>query len=102
MLLLTAAFGLLLANTSPPRWAKAGLVLGLGAVLHTIWEIVEFWLDELLDAALDVAAMTTIIDFMVGLLGSAIGAAITFVWAWRRIDLGGRLLGRTEPGPSPS
>jgi hypothetical protein len=94
MLLLTAAFGLLLANTSPPRWAKTGLVLGFGAVLHTIWEIVEFWLDELYDAELDVEALTTIIDFTVGLVGSALGAAITAVWTWDRVDLGGRVLGR--------
>jgi hypothetical protein len=94
MLLLTTAFGLLLANADAPRWAKAGIVLGFGAVLHTIWEIVEFWLDEIFDAALDVRAMTTIIDFTVGLLGSILGTAITYLWTWDRVDLGGRVLGR--------
>jgi hypothetical protein len=97
MLLLTIAFGLLLANTTTPRWAKAGLVLGFGAVLHTIWEIVEFWLDEIFDAELDVEALTTIIDFTVGLIGSALGAALTYTRTWNRVDLGGRVLGRRSP-----
>lgn len=94
MLLLTAAFGLLLANTVPPRWAKAAIVLGFGATLHTLWEIFEFWIDEILDAALDTEARTTIIDFTVGLAGSILGAAITYLWTWDRVDLGGRVLGR--------
>jgi hypothetical protein len=109
MLLLAVAFGLVLASLELPRWAKAGLVLGFGSVLHTIWEIVEFWLVELFGADLDVEAMTTIIDFAAGLAGSAIGAAITWRWTADRVDLGGRLLGdqasrssRTSPKRTPS
>jgi len=96
MLLLTAAFGLLLASTVPPRWAKAAIVLGFGATLHTLWEVFEFWIDELLDAALDTEATTIVLDFTAGLAGSILGAAITYLWTWDRTDLGGRVLGRRD------
>lgn len=90
--MLALAFGLALAGWGIPRLAAAGLTLGFGSVLHTIWEIVEYHLDVLYDAGLDVTAPTTIRDFMAGLTGAAIAAFL--IW-WRlhgRDDLGGRLL----------
>ncbi len=100
MAILATAFGLLIANTVAPRWAKAGLVLGFGAVLHTIWEISEYWLAEAYGAALDVRAVTTIWDFTAGLIGTTIAATLTYLWLWDRVDLGGRVFGSARDGSS--
>ena len=90
-LLLALALGLAIAGAGLPRLAAAGLTLGLATTLHVVWEIAEFHLDRLYDAALDVTAPTTIRDFMAALAGAAIAAALV---GWRlhdRDDLGGRL-----------
>lgn len=98
--LLALAVGVAMGGWRVPRLAVAGLTLGVGSVLHTIWEITEFQLDERFDAALDVASQTIIRDFIAGLAGAVLAAALV---AWRlhdRPDLGGRLLApRRSAGP---
>lgn len=93
MVLLTTAFGLLIANTRVPRWALAGLALGFGAVLHTIWEITEFTIAWFYATDLHVDNLTTIRDFGAGLIGSTLGATLVYLHFWKRVDLGGQLTG---------
>lgn len=84
--MIALAFGLAIGAWALPRLAAAGLTLGFGSVLHTVWEIIEFHLNSLYDAGLDVAAQTTIRDFMAGLSGSVVAAVL--VW-WRGRERGG-------------
>jgi hypothetical protein len=93
MFMLTVAFGAAMAAHGLPRWALAGLTLGFGSVLHTIWEITEYSIVAVTGAGLDVTASTTIRDFAVGLVGSSIGAALAYAELSRRPGLGGALLG---------
>ncbi|MEQ8833522.1 MAG: hypothetical protein RIB67_03650 [Miltoncostaeaceae bacterium] len=95
--MLTLAFGLALTGWALPRLATAGLTLGFGSVLHTVWEIIEFHLDTLFDAGLDVAAQTTIRDFMAGITGASASALV--VWWHLREREGGRRA-RGAGGPS--
>jgi hypothetical protein len=99
MVILTTAFGLLLANTGWPRLALAGLALGFGSVLHTIWEITEFTIAWFYATDLHVDNLTTIRDFGAGLVGSTLGATLVYLFFWNRVDLGGRLV--TRPAEPP-
>jgi hypothetical protein len=101
MILLASAFGMLISSHPMQPWMLAGLTLGFGAVLHTIWEIFEYHITDIIGAGLDVAAETTIRDFTVGLVGSTIGAYLAYRYFWRYPELGGAILGGdTSAGPA--
>ncbi len=93
MILLTCAFAMLISSHPMRPWMLAGLTVGFGAVLHTIWEIFEYHITEVIGAGLDVAAQTTIRDFTVGLIGSTIGSYLAYRYFWLRPELGGAILG---------
>ena len=92
LVLLTIAGALLVAPLRLGRAVTVALIVGAGAVIHTMWEIFEHWIDHLLDANLDVTARTTINDLTVGLVGAALGAAIGALLGERRPELGSRLV----------
>ena len=80
----------------------AALVVGFGATVHILWELLEYTMMQMGAFGLGLTYVNTIHDFIFGLLGTAAGAVLTVTVLWKRplVDL--RLLGmsgaaRAEP-----
>lgn len=58
-----------------PRWLAAGFAVGVTMTLHTAWELVEYALEEWLDANPNVSYGDTIADSALALAGAVLGAA---------------------------
>lgn len=89
---LVVAFGLALHYAPPlPRWAHWAIVVGLGAVSHICWELLEY-VTFIRDnpAEFETAYTDTLGDLLLSLCGSITGATLVVTVLW---SAGRRLAG---------
>ena len=81
--ILVGGFGILLLRTRLGRWPLWGLGVGFGAVTAILWELLEYVTFIRNSPELTTAYHDTLGDLALGLLGSALAAAVV-AWFGRR------------------
>jgi uncharacterized membrane protein YjdF len=82
-ILATVAAVQLVSRLPVPRWQPLPLGVVLVIVLHTFWEIIEYWLMDYAMGELALTQHDTIQDLTYGLAGTLVGAAFAASWLRR-------------------